>query len=79
MFNTTFVLLNPDFGFVAIDGQFVEYKGFDLANATFIHCTTPEEVEHVQSLDKKVLSFLADEVEAFPFGAEVIEAKDLKI
>lgn len=79
MLNTTLVLLNPDFGFVAIDGQYVEYKGFDLADATFIHCTTSEEVEYVKNLDKKVLSFLADEVEAFPFGAEVMEAKDLKI
>lgn len=79
MLNTHLVLLNPDFGFVAIDGQFYEYTGFDLSEATFIHCTTPEEIDYVQSLDVQTLSFLSDAVEAFPFGAKVIEAKDLKV
>ena len=79
MLNTHLVLLNPEFGFVAIDGPFYEYTGFDLSEATFIHCTTTEEVAYVQALDKQTLSFLSDAVATLPFGANVVEAKDLKV
>lgn len=79
MFNTHLVLFNPDLGFVAIDGPFYEYTGFDLSEATFIHCTTPEEIEYVQYLDVRTFSFLSDDILAMPFGAKVVEAKDLKV
>ena len=71
------VILNPDFGFVAINGEFSKYRGFDLSEASFIQCTTLEDIEYVQSLDRQTLSFSPDAVAAFPFGAQVVEAKDL--
>lgn len=79
MLNTNLVLFNPDLGFVAIDGPFYEYTGYDLSEATFIHCTTPEEIEHVQSLDVRTFSFLTDDLLGMPFGPTVVEAKDLQV
>ncbi len=74
--NTHLVLFNPDFGFVAIYGTSYKYTGFDLSEATFIHCTTLEDIEYVQAHDKQTFSFSSDEVEVLPFGAQVIEATD---
>lgn len=76
-FNTTLVGLNPDYGFLRIDGESHEYTGYDLSDATFIQCHTPEEVAYVTALEPKVLNFLQAEVEAFPFNVKLTEAKDM--
>ena len=77
MINTTLVLMNPDFGFIYVDGQFLKYRSFDLQDATFIHCQTKEELEYVSGLEPKAISFLTDEIEAFPFEPNRVEAKVL--
>lgn len=78
MLNTYLVLLDPELGFGAIDGPDYEFD-FDLSEATFIHCTTLEDIEYVQSLDVSTVSMSSDAVAALPFVAQVVEAKDITV